>query len=113
MKKVFNDRIEWRNNKGEVHKEKGPAIEYNNGTKCWYKNGEHHRLDGPAIEHSDGTKYWCQNGKHHRLDGPAIECADGSKEWYLNGRAFGTEQEWFEALTLEQQTDYLFKLGEK
>ncbi len=89
MKKVFNDRIEWRNNKGEVHKEKGPAIEYNNGTKCWYKNGEHHRLDGPAIEHSDGTKYW-----------------------WLDGRLY-SEEKWFEALTFEKQIAYLFKLGEK
>jgi len=113
MKKVFNNCIDWTNDKGELHRVAGPAIESSSGYKAWYINGKRHRLDGPAIEKDDGTRCWYQNGKLHRLDGPAIECADGSKEWYLNGRAFETEQKWFEALTLEQQVAYLFKLGEK
>jgi hypothetical protein len=52
----------------------------------WYNlNGELHREDGPAIEFDDGDKYWYINGERHREDGPAIEYADGDKSWYING----------------------------
>jgi len=43
-----------------------------------------HRLDGPAIEYSNGTKCWYQHDKLHRLDGPAIEYHNGTKRWYIN-----------------------------
>ena len=33
-----------------LHKEDGPAIEYFDGSKCWYLNGKPHRIDGPAVE---------------------------------------------------------------
>jgi len=50
-----------------------------------YKNskGSLHRLNGPAIEYSDGDKYWFKEGSCHRTDGPAREYSDGDKEWYL------------------------------
>ncbi len=89
MKTVFDNRIEWINDNGELHRLDGPAVEFKNGKRCWYKNGYFHRLDGPAIEHSDGTKYW-----------------------WLDGRLY-SEEKWFEALTFEKQIAYLFKLGEK
>ena len=41
-----------------LHREDGPAIEFADGTKCWYRNGQRHREDGPAIEHANGDKYW-------------------------------------------------------
>ncbi len=85
---------------------------YPDRTECTNNDGDFHRLDGPAVEYKNGTKYWYQNGYLHRLDGPAIATADGIKSWYINGEKY-SEQEWFEALTLEQQTYYLFKLGEK
>ena len=69
-KQEFPGRIEYRNEKGQLHS-----------------------LDGPAIEFKDGTKIWCINGFNHREDGPAIEYPDGSKSWYLNG-TFYSEQEW-------------------
>lgn len=50
------------NEKGELHREDGPAIEYANGDKYWYKNGQFHREDGPAIEYADGNKFWYKNG---------------------------------------------------
>jgi len=40
------------------NREDGPAIEYANGIKCWYKEGEYHRTDGPAIEYPDKSKSW-------------------------------------------------------
>lgn len=30
--------------------------------KEWYRDGERHREDGPAIEYPDGTKFWYRNG---------------------------------------------------
>lgn len=41
-----------------VHRDDGPAIIYNNGTKKWYQYGKLHREDGPAAEYYDGGKYW-------------------------------------------------------
>jgi len=45
-----------------------------------------HREDGPAKEYEDGTKAWFLNNKRHREDGPAIEYGDdGGGDWYING----------------------------
>ena len=81
-----NGSIFWYNEKNQLHREDGPAIEYSHGEKVWYRNGKLHREDGPAIENINGYKSWYQNGKFHREDGPAVEYADGSKAWYLNGQ---------------------------
>ena len=51
-----------------------------------------HREDGPAIEYENGTKEWYVNGQRHREDGPAVEGANGSKEWWVNGQQL-TEEE--------------------
>jgi hypothetical protein len=69
-----------------LHREDGPAVEYENGDKEWYLNGKLHREDGPAVEWTGGRKEWYLNGKRHREDGPAIEFASGVKYWYLNGK---------------------------
>ena len=68
------------------HREDGPAIEYADGGKIWYRNGKCHREDGPACEYSDGDKSWWSNGERHREDGPAVEYSDGDKEWFINGK---------------------------
>ena len=59
------------------------------GNKRWYLNGLPHRIDGPAIEHVSGGKYWCLYGKYYYFD------------------------EWFKALTPEQQYNYLWNLDEQ
>ena len=84
----YEDRIEYKigGPKGKLHREDGPAVEYNGGTKKWYKNGKWHRENGPAVEYNNGTKFWYINGKQHREDGPAVEWNDGDKEWWLNGK---------------------------
>jgi hypothetical protein len=89
----LEDRIEYRNQSGELHREDGPAIEWNSGTKVWYLNGLLHREDGPAREFSNGTKVWWLNGNCHREDGPAYEGSDGDKWWYLNSESY-SEQEY-------------------
>lgn len=66
-----------------LHREDGPAIEFNDGTKKWFLNGELHREDGPAIEWGGGIMSWFLKGKHQR---------DGSKHWYLNGKPLTHEE---------------------
>jgi hypothetical protein len=62
----------------------------------WYNDKDQlHRLDGPAVEYADGSKEWYVDGKLHRLDGPAIEYTDGHKAWYVNGEDM-TEKEFNE-----------------
>ena len=70
----------------------------NYGTRWYYNNeGQLHCTDGPAIEYWNGTKCWYQNGLRHRTDGPAIECTNGDKFWYLYGDGY-TEPEYYAAL---------------
>jgi len=76
----------WCNEKNQLHREDGPAVEFTSGTKEWFINGKRHREDDPAVEWVNGDKEWYIKGKRHREDGPAIEYADGSKVWYLNGK---------------------------
>jgi hypothetical protein len=77
--------------KERLHRTSGPALEYKNGGRYWYKHGLIHRIDGPAIECSDGDKEWWVNGKLHRTDGPAIECSDGDKLWWVDGNLHRTD----------------------
>ncbi len=63
-------------------------IEYRN------EKGELHRTDGPAIEWKDSGKSWYLNNKIHREDGPAIEYGNGQISWYLNDERFRSEDEW-------------------
>ena len=78
--------IHWYNDKGQLHRLDGPAVEYANKDKEWWVDGKRHRLDGPAIEYADGDKEWWVEGKLHRLDGPAIEWANGAKWWYVESK---------------------------
>ena len=77
---------------GKLHREDGPAIEWDNGSMYWYINGECHREDGPALETSDGDKWWYINGNFHREDGPAVEYSNGDKWWFINGQMFSEEK---------------------
>jgi hypothetical protein len=75
IKTEVKDRIEYRNEQGQLH-----------------------RTDGPAIEWNDGSKEWYINGKRHREDGPAIEFDGDHKSWYLNGKKY-SEQDWLHEIT--------------
>jgi len=66
----------------------------NDGTTRWFNlEGQLHREDGAAVEWEDGYKAWYKNGELHREDGPAVERSDGSKVWWLNDVRY-TEEEW-------------------
>ena len=78
--------IFWYNEKDQLHREDGPAIEGSYGDKHWYIDDKRHRKDGPSIEGANGYKAWFVDGIRHREDGPAVECATGDKEWWSNGK---------------------------
>ncbi len=43
-----------------------PVKKYNNGLKCWewkLPNGDLHREDGPALEYDNGHKLWYLNDR--------------------------------------------------
>lgn len=85
-------------------------IEYSNGIKQWFnKAGQLHREDGPAIEWENGGKEWFINGNHHRMDGPAIEYPNGHKEWWIDGRYCSPHRFKF----LIQESVYLGKSKDK
>ena len=91
----------WYNEKNQLHREDGPAMIWEDGSKFWWLNGLKHREDGPAIEYSNGDKIWYFNGKYHRRDGPAIEWEDGYKSWYYHGKRIDCQsQEEFERIIL-------------
>jgi hypothetical protein len=62
MSKPYRDntleRTVWKNEQGKLHREDGPAIEYDNGHKSWWINNMCHRLDGPARIWTGGYNQW-------------------------------------------------------
>jgi len=52
----------YRNARGALHREDGPAIEWDNGDREYYRDGLLHRENGPAIERADGTKLFYYQG---------------------------------------------------
>ena len=88
---------------GKLHREDGPAIEWNDGDKKWYKEGKFHREDGPAIECADGSEEWYLEGKLHREDGPAIKLSNGYKIYYYLDKRIKckSDEEYFKLLKLK------------
>jgi hypothetical protein len=63
------------------------------GAKHWRNDaGQLHRLKGHAFEFANGTKEWWVNGKLHRLDGPAVMWLDGAEAWYIHGVQLSKEE---------------------
>ena len=59
------------------------------GTKYYYSDKKmtvYHREDGPAIEYTDGSKSWYRDGVRHREDGPACEWCDIGNSWFIDGK---------------------------
>ena len=67
-----------------LHREDGPAMDYEGDGEVWYLDGMVHRTDGPAYISNDGSSVWFQNDMIHRLDGPAGLQKNGNTEWYVN-----------------------------
>ena len=98
---------------GKLHREDGPAIEWQDGVKEWYLNGKllteeefnvrmnpkeltinpiEELLEYTVKVYPNGSKFWYLNGVSHREDGPAVERYDGTKYWYLNGVKLSEEE---------------------
>ena len=70
---------------GQLHRDEGPAIIWDDGDLEWWQNGLRHREDGPAVEWHAGHKEWWVNDRLHRIDGPALTWEDGTPEWWIYG----------------------------
>jgi len=90
MENAMTDKLHYKN--GKLHREDGPAIEREDGSKEWRIDGKLHRLDGPAYEDGNRYKSWWIDGKRHRVDGPAVEYVGGYKEWWVNNKHLTEEQ---------------------
>jgi len=78
-------------------------------TKRWYdSDGKWHREDGPAIEWADGNKSWYKHGKRHREGGPACDGANGYKGYYLEDIHYSEEEYCYKIKQLKKCK--LFKL---
>ena len=52
---------------------------HDSGNKYWFLNGARHREDGPAIEYANGSKEWYKNGKRLIvIDGKEIKISEES-----------------------------------
>ncbi len=92
-----------------LHREGGPAVIKSSGSRYWFRYGKIHRVGGPAMESHYGTDTWYKDGYRHRVDGPAsIHNTYGPLEWCIDGTCFKNKEDWFEALTPEQQQKMLF-----
>lgn len=74
--------IEHRNEKGELHRVDGPAVEDKNGYQAWWVDGKLHCVDGPAVVRADG---YC-------VDGPGVVRSDGYREWWVDGKFIKSER---------------------
>jgi hypothetical protein len=43
---------------GLLHRDSGPAVVRENGTREWFCDGKRHREDGPVVEGAGGTMWW-------------------------------------------------------
>ncbi len=80
--------IKYTNEKGETHRENGPAVITADGTEKWYFNGKLHR-DGvkPAIYNKNMTlvKFY-KNGNIHRDGDLPASVENGRTSYYRNGK---------------------------
>jgi hypothetical protein len=87
---------------GQLHREDGPAIQWDNGDQLWSYLGHFHRLNGPAIDIKQGNKEWFLGGGLYRNGGGIIDLDLPHlviKEWWVNGKYCAVKsQEEFERL---------------
>lgn len=62
-----------------------------------------HRLDGPAIEYKNGSKEWYKDGVSHREDGPAYEDFYGVWGYFLDGKEYLVISEYWKEVSKRQR----------
>ena len=82
---------------------------YSDGTvrsKIWINEEEQvHRGDGPAVEYSNGRREWYKNGKLHRENGPSLVWYEGSHSYYLNNKEYAKEEYWKEIEKIKKERE--------
>jgi hypothetical protein len=74
------------------------------GYKQWSnERGQYHREGGPAIVWENGSQVWYINGKIHRENGPAYIDINGYKEWYLNDEKYHDNKSFQEAASITDE----------
>jgi hypothetical protein len=84
------------------------------GNQYWRnERGQYHRENGPAFIHIDGLQSFWFNGKIHRIDGPAAIWADGYQEWHVNDRRYFDNKTFQETAGIsdEDMTAIVLKYG--
>lgn len=51
-----------------IHREDGPAIIWDDGSKFWYYDGVNHNENGPSAIYRTGKVYWHYHGMHLEFD---------------------------------------------
>lgn len=84
----------WEDRNGNLHRELGPALVYEDGASEWFRYGLHHRIGGPAVD-LPRKKKWYKNGRLHREDGPAVSVLTGGKwqdRWFVEDIEYSKEK---------------------
>jgi len=80
----------------KLHREDGPALEWDFGDKEWWLNGVYHREDGPAVEGINNHREWWIHGKRHRKDGAAIIWDNNVKDYYYHGHYTRSKNQFYD-----------------
>jgi len=69
---------------------KGSSIRYASNYCEYLLDGEIYRENGPAIIYNDGSerKEWVIYNRRHKEDGPAVIWSGGGKEYWLDGNHY-------------------------
>ncbi len=91
--------------------ESSPVKDALTGTIYWKNaDGFLHREDGPSIIWKNGDYMWYYLEKAHCAIGPAMKIGN-TVLWYYHGVYFNYQEEWFEALTLEEKRRAIWSLN--
>lgn len=78
---IISERVEKYYSKGELHRNDGPAVTFEDGTIMYFSRGVRHRDPrvGPAVHRANGdVEYWWRGMLHrHYEDGPALHWPGG------------------------------------
>lgn len=99
----YSRRVAWNTKK---------FIKNSYGTRWYNEFGELHREDGPAVEWDDGRKEWFQNDERHRIDGPAIYNYNNKAYFYIRSINFKDKEHWFRCLKPEEKYYAMFNIDE-
>lgn len=100
------DRKCWFNSDGQLDREDGPAVLWNDGVEVWMSKDKIHRDGGPAVTRLNGDRVWFRHGRRHRKDGPAEIKGNGHREWIVDGQLINVD-----GPTCEFKLDKLVLLG--